>query len=50
MPANPRLRALTPEQRFERRQALRQWRMQRRAMRLQAEQPNPNEGPVDPVR
>ena len=50
MPANPRLRALTPEQRFERRQALRQWRRQRRAMRLQAEQPNPNEGPVDPVR
>jgi len=39
--ANP----LTPQERFERRQARRQWWMQRRAMRLQAGQPLPGNGP-----
>lgn len=47
---NPGWRALTPEQRFERRQALRQWRMRRRAAQLQAGQPNSGEGPGVPVR
>jgi len=50
MPGDPGPRALTPEQRFERRQALRQWRMQRRARRLQAGQPMPDEGQGGPVR
>ncbi len=47
---NPGWRALTPEQRFERRQALRQWRMRRRAAQLQADQPNSGEGPSAPIR
>lgn len=39
--ANP----LTPQERFERRQARRQWWMQRRAARLRAGQPLPGNGP-----
>ena len=39
--ANP----LTPQERFERRQARRQWWMQRRAMRLQAGRPLPDNRP-----
>lgn len=39
--ANP----LTPQERFERRQARRQWWMQRRAMRLQSGQPLPENRP-----
>jgi len=39
--ANP----LTPQERFERRQARRQWWMQRRAMRLQASRPLPENRP-----
>jgi len=38
-------RSLTPQERFERRQARRQWWMQRRAMRLQSGQPLPGNGP-----
>lgn len=41
---------LSLQERFERRRALRQWRIQRRAMRLQADQPLPSEGPGAPER
>jgi len=45
---------LTQQERLERRQALRQWRMQRRAMRSQSGQPlpadRPDEGPGAPER
>jgi len=34
---------LTPQERFERRQARRQWWLQRRAMRLQSGQPLPGD-------
>jgi hypothetical protein len=48
--ANP----LSPQERFERRQARRQWWMQRRAMRLRSGQPmpenRPDEGPSAPER
>jgi len=48
--ANP----LTPQERFERRQARRQWWLQRRAMRLQSGQPlpgnAPDEGQITPDR
>jgi hypothetical protein len=53
-PDAARINPLTPQERFERRQARRQWWMQRRAMRLQSGQPipenRPDEGPSAPER
>jgi hypothetical protein len=53
-PDAPRINPLTPQERFERRQARRQWWMQRRAMRLRSGQPmpenRPDEGPSAPER
>jgi hypothetical protein len=45
MPDAARANPLTPQERFERRQARRQWWMQRRAMRLQSGQPLPGNRP-----
>jgi hypothetical protein len=43
-------RALTPEERLERRRAWRQWRMEQRARRLQTGRPLPGEGQEAPER
>jgi hypothetical protein len=45
MPDAARANPLTPQERFERRQARRQWWMQRRAMRLQSGQQLPRNQP-----
>jgi len=49
-PGRAAARPLTPQERFERRQAMRQWRMQRRTMRSQAGLPVPDEGQNGPIR